>query len=58
MDGYNNNLENLDEVTLRRIRMKVFALEKHNRATQEYSESQMVEKIRKIIDECVKEIKR
>ena len=58
MDGYNNDLENLDEMTLRRIRMKVFALEKHNRATQEYSESQMVEKIRKIIDECVKEIKR
>ncbi len=58
MDGFNNELENLDEVTLRRIRMKVFALEKHNRATQEYSESQMVEKIRKIIDECVKEIKR
>ncbi len=58
MDGYNYNLENLDELTLRRIRMKVFALEKHNRATQEYSESQMVEKIRKIIDECVKEIKR
>lgn len=58
MDGYNKELENLDEVTLRRIRMKVFALEKHNRATQEYSESQMVEKIRKIIDECVKEIKR
>lgn len=58
MDGYNYNLENLDELTLRRIRMKVFAIEKHNRATQEYSESQMVEKIRKIIDECVKEIKR
>lgn len=58
MDGYNYNLENLDELTLRRIRVKVFALEKHNRATQEYSESQMVEKIRKIIDECVKEIKR
>ena len=58
MDGYNNELENLDELTLRRIRMKVFAIEKHNRATQEYSESQMVEKIRKIIDECVKEIKR
>ncbi len=58
MDGYNKDLENLDELTLRRIRMKVFALEKHNRATQEYSESQMVEKIRKIIDECVKEIKR
>ncbi len=58
MDGYKKDLENLDELTLRRIRMKVFALEKHNRATQEYSESQMVEKIRKIIDECVKEIKR
>ena len=58
MDGYNYNLENLDELTLRRIRVKVFALEKHNRATQEYSESQMVEKIIKIIDECVKEIKR
>lgn len=58
MDGYNKEIENLDEITLRRIRIKVFALEKHNRATQEYSESQMVEKIRKIIDECVKEIKR
>lgn len=58
MEGYDKDLENLDGVTLRRIRMKVFALEKHNRATQEYSESQMVEKIRKIIDECVKEIKR
>ncbi len=58
MDGYDKDLENLDELTLRRIRMKVFALEKHNRATQEYSESQMVEKIRKVIDECVKEIKR
>ena len=58
MDEYKKALDTLDEVTLRRIRIKVFTLEKHNRATQEYSESQMVDKIRKIIDECVKEIKR
>lgn len=59
MAEYNlTNRPQLDETALRKIRLKVFALEKHNRATQEYTESQMVDKIKKIIDECVREVKR
>jgi hypothetical protein len=52
MDEFNKN--NLDQQTLRKLETKIFIIEKENHPIQRYGEGEMVNKIRKVIDEHVR----
>ena len=51
MTEYDNNLK---ENVLNKIKLKIFNLEHSNHNTKDFSTSEMVQKIRKIIDDMVR----
>lgn len=49
-----NMLQPLDERKINRLKLDILRLERDNLKTREYSNDEMVEKIRKLIEEEVK----
>lgn len=47
--------EQLDERLVRRIQLKVFAMERENHKIKKFTDGEMVQRIRKAIDEVVRE---
>ncbi len=47
----NMGFDNLDDTKLRRMLMQIIFLERKNSRTKQYPDSQMIEKIQKIIEE-------
>ena len=53
MEGFEN--EQLDERLVRRIQLKVFAMERDNHKIKKFTDGEMVKRIRRVIDETVRE---
>ena len=53
MDGINQNTE-LDEIILARLKMKIITFERENYKTKKYTDSDMIQRIKKLIDEAVR----
>ena len=49
-----SNEKELDEKIVRRLEFMIFTMEKENHKIQKYSDSEMVPRIRKVIDEKVR----
>lgn len=50
-----NNKRELDPVLLRKMEFRIFSYEHENHKTKKLTDSEMVQKIRKVIEEFVKQ---
>lgn len=54
MIGSNSNNQELNPITLRKIESRIYAYEYENHSTKKLSDSEMIRKITKVIDELVR----